>query len=129
MDQRYRVVFLGLDENLETFYHRMARLGVSTPVVEQMLKSAPIVLKTDMALSEAQKYAAAVQKAGGLVRIQNNGLSGRKTTGAGRHPIIEPLESFTMCPQCGFKQLRAAACMKCGFLLEPERTGRTHHHE
>ena len=129
MNKRYRVVFLDLCDSMETFHNRMEKLGVSAPVVERMVKNAPIVLKTDMALSKAQKYAAAVQKAGGRVRIQENGASSRKMTGANRHPIIEPFESFTMCPECGFKQLRAPACGKCGFLLEPGRTGQTRRHD
>ena len=30
---------------------------------------------------------------------------------------IAPLENFIMCPQCGYKQLKDQACVKCGMVF------------
>jgi ribosomal protein L37E len=37
------------------------------------------------------------------------------------------LESFTLCPECGHKQAKAEACVRCGFILESRyRVSRVH---
>lgn len=117
MFKAYCVIFLGLLETRETFNSRMSKLGVSTSNIERMIRKAPIILKADMTLPEAKRYAGAVREAGGRVSLQDQ-ISHGGQRGARNHPHIEPFESFTMCPECGFKQLRAETCVKCGFPLE-----------
>jgi hypothetical protein len=123
MDKKYRVVFIDLLESREGCEEKMARLGVPCTMVDQIITKAPVVLKADLALGEARHYADAVQHAGGKVTIQEHGTFGEplrltRTTG------IEPFESFTMCPECGFKQRKAATCVKCGFAFDSRDTGR-----
>ena len=122
MTKKYRVLFLGLVGNEEAFRARMSRLGASMPTVDLMISKAPIILKGGMTLKEARLYADAVQLAGGKVNIQEQGLFEESET-MNRSLHIKPLEDFIMCPECGYKQLREKACVKCGHLFDKERTG------
>ncbi|MBU2498001.1 MAG: hypothetical protein KKE57_03805 [Proteobacteria bacterium] len=116
MDKKYRVVFLGLLKSREEFVAKMARLGVSPDVGALIIQKAPVILKGEMTLGEARQYADAVQFAGGKVHIQNSGVFERRER-AYRSLDIPPLENFTMCPECGYKQIKAGTCVKCGFIF------------
>jgi len=118
--KKYRVVFLGLLEGEEDFVRTMSRLGVPHSTAEQIIQKAPIVLKGEMTLGDARQYADAIQLAGGKVNIQEHGLF-QETKRVHKSLDIEPLENFTMCPECGYKQLREDACVKCGFVFNEER--------
>jgi len=117
MIKKYRIVLLSLLKSEEEFKQGMSRLGVSPTTVEQIILQAPVVLKGNMTLRDARQYADAVQHAGGRVNIQENGLF-EEPARINRSPDIKSLENFTMCPECGFKQLKAKACVKCGAILE-----------
>ena len=119
MDKKYRVVFLDVLEGRDGFSEKMSRLGVPAPVVNRILEEAPVVLRSDMRLGEARIYAEALQAAGGKVNIQEDGFFEEPRRG-NRNGNIEPLENFTMCPQCGFKQRKAESCTKCGALLKDD---------
>lgn len=120
MVKKYRVVFLGLLESEETFEYRMSGLGVSSKTIEQIIHSAPIILKGNMTLEDARRYADAVQHAGGRVNLQEHGLF-QKQEGLDRSLDIEPLENFIMCPECGYKQLKSGTCVKCGQIFQEEK--------
>lgn len=117
MDKKYRVVFLSLVENEKDFQQEMSKLGVAPPMIEQMINKAPVILKGDLTLEDAERYADAVQHAGGRVKVQEHGSSEEQER-TNTFIEIKPLESFTMCPECGFKQLKGDACVKCGFVLK-----------
>lgn len=123
VDKKYRVVFLGLLDRPENFKEGMARLGVSDAVVGQIIQRAPVILKGDLGLGDARVYADAVYQAGGRVNIQEDGLF-EEPMRSGRALDIKPLEKFTMCPECGYKQLKAEVCERCGFLLVEGQTER-----
>ncbi len=114
MNEGYFVVFSGLDKPETHFKQKMVRLGVSPATVEQIIKKSPVILKAGMPLDRAKRYADAVREAGGIVRIRRHGLQ-VKESNIDRPINIEPLENFTMCPQCGYKQLKRDKCIKCGF--------------
>jgi ribosomal protein L32 len=120
--KKYRVLFLGLVGNEEAFRARMSKLGVSIPSVDLMISKAPVILKGDMTLREARQYADAVHLAGGRVNIQEHGLFEEQET-MNRSLEIKRLEDFIMCPECGYKQLRERACVKCGYVFDRETTG------
>ncbi|KPK18580.1 MAG: hypothetical protein AMK69_24760 [Nitrospira bacterium SG8_3] len=122
MTKKYRVLFLGLVGNEEAFKARMSKLGASMPTVDLMISKAPVILKGGMTLKEARQYADAVQLAGGKVNIQEQGLFEEPET-MKRSLHIKPLEDFVMCPECGYKQLRERACVKCGHVFYSETTG------
>ncbi len=122
MIKKYRVVFLGLLESEEYFRLGMSRLGVSPPAVEQIMQKAPVVIKGEMTLGNARPYADAIQNAGGRVNIQECGLF-EEPDRINRSFEIKTLEHFTMCPECGYKQLKAKACVKCGFIFSRRGNG------
>ena len=122
MTKKYRVLFLGLVGNEEAFKARMSKLGASVPTVDLMISKAPVILKGDMTLKEARQYADAVQFAGGKVNIKEHGLFDESET-MDKSLHIKALEDFIMCPECGYKQLRERACVKCGYIFGAGKTG------
>ena len=121
MNKKYRVVFLGLLEGKEGFMQKMSRLGVSPTMVERIISKTPIVIKRDMTLGDARHYADAIQYAGGRVNIQEHGVF-EEPEHHERSVDIAPLENFIMCPQCGYKQLKDEACVKCGMVFVKSAT-------
>jgi hypothetical protein len=117
MTKVYRVLLRGLLVDGDTFKAGMRRLGVTDETVEELMKRAPIVLKANLALGEARRYAEAVQAAGGKVKIEHCGWAEDKPR-ASRSAPIAPLKDFIMCPECGFKQPKGVKCAKCGFRLK-----------
>jgi hypothetical protein len=115
MAKKYRVIFHGLiEKNKEAFVAGMLRLGAPAEIVAKMLEKAPVILKGELTLGYARRYADAVQDAGGRVTIQEHGYfkkSGRMNAGVS----IAPFNEFTMCPECGLKQPKGEACARCGF--------------
>ena len=112
MDIRYRVIFLDLVECKDTFIEGMSRFGASKETIVQVIQKAPVILKEGISLGYAKKYADAIQEAGGRITIEEQRLFGVKQKSDSSFQI-EPLENFTRCPQCGHKQLKADACVKC----------------
>ena len=113
MAKRYRVVFLGLLKESADFKAGMSGLGVPPDTVAEMVAKAPVILKEDLPLRIAREYADAVQAAGGRVTIEERGsVEGPEPI---RRIAIKPLDTFMMCPECGYKQLKSDACVKCGF--------------
>jgi ribosomal protein L32 len=112
----YRVVLLGRIEEKQDFEEKMEKLGFSSGGVRDLIEKAPSALKVGLPLGEAREYAEAVQEAGGKVNIQEDGVSEEFDR---LHPPIEirSLKDFTMCPECGHRQIKAEACVKCGFLF------------
>jgi hypothetical protein len=122
VDKKYRVVFLSLVENEKDFQQEMSKLGVASPMIEQIINKAPVILKGGLTLEDARTYAGAIQHAGGRVKVQEyGGFEEQEQTDS--FLDIKPLESFTMCPECGFKQLREEACVKCGFVFREGEAG------
>jgi hypothetical protein len=119
VEKKYRVVFLGLSNGVEDFTAGMLSLGVPVPLVEEMVRKAPVVMKAGMSLARARKYAEAVQIAGGKVNIQDDGLA-EVPSRSRRHAEIKPFESFTRCPECGHMQPRGESCVKCGRSFTPQ---------
>ena len=117
MEKRYKVVFLGLVKTEDYFKEGMSRLGMSPTEVERIIIDAPVILKEDMTIGIARRYADDIMQAGGKVNIEEYGFFKDDPEKKTRPLKFEPLESFTMCPQCGHKQLKAEQCVKCGFVL------------
>jgi ribosomal protein L32 len=118
----YRVLLLGRMGERQDFEEKMEKLGISPGTVQEMIAKAPSALKAGLPLGEARAYAEAVQEAGGKVNIQEDGVSEEFNRS---HPPIEirSLQDFTMCPECGHRQIKAEACVKCGFLFFFEKKG------
>jgi hypothetical protein len=116
MTKTYRVVLLGRIEEKQDFEEKMEKLGFSPDRLQDLVAECPSALKAGLSLGEAREYAEAVQEAGGKVNIQEDGVSKEFKRG---HPPMEirSLKDFTMCPECGHRQIKAEACVKCGFLF------------
>ena len=121
MVRRYRIVFLGMIETEAQFLTGMcSQFRIAPTTVKHLVESAPVVVKKDLTLGEAREYAEALQRAGGKVHIQEHGKSG----GPEREPVFAGIKSFgdfTLCPECGFTQLKAESCAKCGFVFLREQ--------
>jgi ribosomal protein L32 len=118
----YRVLLLGRIEEKQDFEEKMEKLGFSPESVRELIAKAPSALKVGQPLGEAREYAEAIQEAGGRVNIQEDGVSEEFNR---LHPPIEirSLQDFTMCPECGHRQIKAQACEKCGFVFFFEKKG------
>ena len=112
--KKYRILFRELAGDTNVFKARMAEFGVPMFLTEKVIEKAPIILKQGLSLGAARRYAEAVQEAGGKVTIQEYGWF-EDSPRISRSISISPFRSFTMCPQCGYKQLKSQKCVKCGF--------------
>lgn len=121
MARRYRIVFMGLTETELQFMNGMSsQFGVSQRAAKNILENTPMVLKEHLTLGEAREYAEALQRAGGKVHIQEQGES--KEPDRGRFCAeVKSFEEFTVCPECGFTQLKGEICVKCGFVFLQEQ--------
>jgi hypothetical protein len=117
MQKKYRVVLLGLMKSEEELKSGLSDLGLSPTLVETMIERAPAVLRGNLTLGEARAYADAVQEAGGRVNIQEDGLFVEPKR-FGKTLEIKPFDQFTMCPECGQKQPKGEACVKCGLVFK-----------
>ena len=113
--KKYRAIFIGLISDAEDFKENMAQLGISSSALDKYIKNAPAVLKKNLTLPAARKYAEVIINAGGLVNIQETGKFSK----------IEPLNNkkgvsnhdLMVCPNCGFKQTNTNYCIRCGVEL------------
>ena len=120
MTKTYRVVLLGRFEEKQDFEEKMEKLGFAPDQLRNLIAGAPSALKAGLPLGEAREYAEAVQEAGGKVNILEDGVS--EENKRQRPPMeIRSLKDFTMCPECGHRQIKAEACVKCGLLFFSEK--------
>jgi hypothetical protein len=114
IDKTYKVIFSSLAKEEGYFKRQMLRLGVSEDISEGIIKKSPVILKRGLSLKDARTYAEAVIQAGGKVSIQVEDHVSESSEEGGLSGVIS-LKYFTMCPQCGYKQLKAEKCIRCGF--------------
>ena len=109
------LILLGLLESPEVISQRVIRFGLLSDDIEHMAARAPFTFKRGLTLKQAREWADAFQFAGARVTVREEGtIIDRRR---GRKSLIQPFESFTMCPQCGHKQLKAERCTRCGSAL------------
>jgi len=117
MAKKYRVALFGISADIEEFRRNMARLGVSGATLDKYIKRTPVVLKKNLRLEEARRYAEAIINAGGLVNIQETGEF--PDDSSVEQMRIPSSQNFLLCPNCGFKQEKEDFCVRCGFNLNP----------
>jgi hypothetical protein len=111
---KYLVVFHGLSGSPDLFRRRMRGFGAPAHAIERMMEEAPLILKRGLQLEYARRYADAITQAGGLVTVAEHRHPNPVANRA--HDVsIASFGSFTMCPRCGFKQLKKPVCDRCGF--------------
>lgn len=112
-DKQYLCIFRGIRGDEASFRAAMERYGLDRKFLGELIAKAPVVVKRDVELREARRYADILQEAGGIVSIIENGeFAGRKRPGP-KYPI-KSFEAFVMCSECGFKQTGSAVCERCG---------------
>jgi hypothetical protein len=111
--RRYCVIFKDLIKEKEFFISGMSGLGIDSKTSVKILEKAPVILKADLTFEEAKRYAGAVNRAGGKVKIE--GYSVFENEQINQSLKIKTFENFVMCPRCGYKQLRKSSCARCGF--------------
>ena len=116
MDKRYRIIFTELLKDEGYFKGQLLRLGVSEGVSEEIIRKAPVILKKNLSLKDARQFADAFFQAGGRVTIHDESQED-KSGSNGMSSGIVTLKDFTMCPQCGYKQIKTDKCVKCGLLF------------
>ena len=112
-DKKYLCVFRGFRGDEESFRAAMGRHGLGEKFLGDLIAKAPVVVKRDVELREARRYADILQEAGGIVSIVENGEFTDRKKPARKYPI-KSFEAFVMCPECGFKQAGSANCERCG---------------
>jgi uncharacterized membrane protein YhaH (DUF805 family) len=126
-DTRYKIVFDGQvmpEMALDTVKDNLARLFKSDlSKIDALFTGSPVALKRDLAEVEADKYLAALQRAGALVRKEQEeaalGLSLMDSVPATATPAEPQMPANSMaCPKCGYQQTKAAECAACGIIIE-----------
>lgn len=123
-DARYKIVFDGQlmpDMALETVKENLARLFKSEPSkIDALFSGSPLALKRDLAEAEADKYLAALHKAGARARKENEGPQLSLVATADHEPAPDAGETAASmeCPKCGQHQPKADVCSACGIVID-----------
>ena len=130
-EPRYSIMFAGEvlpDFTLDTVKANLASLFKSDlSKIEALFSGQPVPLKRDLASAEADKYLAALQRAGAKVSKQSEGLQ-LSLVATDDHPedsaaAPAPAETATSstrmtCPKCAHEQAKAVECEACGIIIE-----------
>ena len=145
---RYKVTFLGPARNDLEHVNKLAeglkdRFKLSDEAVTKVMRMAPVVIKKDATLAEAQQYKGALEAIGAKVQlepieeaIEQLQLTEEDASSLDREPQIIPVRaktpppspktaategkadsSMTTCPQCGCVQDKTDECFKCGIII------------
>ncbi|QEY61015.1 DUF805 domain-containing protein [Metapseudomonas lalkuanensis] len=129
-EARYKIVFDGQPMPgvaLETVKENLARLFKSdADKIESLFGGRSVALKRDLVEAEADKYLAALQRAGAKVRKEQDVAAGLSLVATDDHP--EPATAAAeaaaasndsmSCPKCGHEQPKAAECQACGIIVD-----------
>jgi uncharacterized membrane protein YhaH (DUF805 family) len=119
-EARYKIVFDGQlmpEMALETVKDNLARLFKSDQSkIDALFSGSPVALKRDLAEAEADKYMAALQQAGALVRKEQDVAAGLSLVE--HHDEAEQINETMSCPKCGHEQAKAIECSACGIVVE-----------
>lgn len=135
-DARYKIVFEGElmpGAALDSVKENLARLFKSdADKIDALFNGRPVALKRDLEDGEADKYLAALQRAGANVRKELDIAAGLSLVESEDHqlqpsanmapapaPIMTVDEQSNMtCPKCGHAQPKAIECQACGIVIE-----------
>ncbi len=110
----YQLLFAGLLGEEKKFREMMYHQGVRPSLVDQMLREAPIIVKQNLSLKAARKYAELLSAMGARITILDQ-FSQQDDEQDTEPPT--PMSSFVPCPQCGLVQSNVNVCPRCGFRL------------
>ncbi|MCJ7664804.1 MAG: YIP1 family protein [Desulfobacterales bacterium] len=146
-EARYKVTFLGPARNDITNVNKLAeglkdRFKLSDEAVTKVMRMAPVVIKKDATLAEAQQYKGALEAIGARVQLEpieeareELQLTQEGASSLDREPQIIPVRAKTplssemgaiegeteaqtiTCPQCGCVQDMTDECTRCGIII------------
>lgn len=130
-EPRYSIMFAGEvlpDFTLDTVKANLASLFKSDlDKIEALFSGQPVPLKRNLESAEADKYLAALQRAGAKVSKQSEGLQ-LSLVATDDHPedsaaAPAPAEAASSsthmtCPKCAHEQAKAIECEACGIVIE-----------
>lgn len=126
-EPRYSIMFAGEvlpDFTLDTVKANLASLFKSDlDKIEALFSGQPVPLKRNLESAEADKYLAALQRAGAKVSKQSEGLQ-LSLVATDDHPDedAEPDAASSntrmTCPKCAHEQAKAIECEACGIMIE-----------
>lgn len=126
-EPRYSIMFAGEvlpDFTLDTVKANLASLFKSDlDKIEALFSGQPVPLKRNLESAEADKYLAALQRAGAKVSKQSEGLQ-LSLVATDDHPDenAEPDAASSntrmICPKCAHEQAKAIECEACGIVIE-----------
>jgi len=122
---RYKVVFLGLalaspEEEIRLLKGLQKKFNLTPEKAEGLLQRVPIVVKKGASREETEKYVRAFDEIGGKVRVEEEPF---ETLEISPEPLREegpgrtPKRATMSCPQCGFEQVEADQCARCGVVM------------
>lgn len=130
-EARFKIIFDGEPMPgvaLETVKENLARLFKSdASKIDSLFGGRSVALKRDLEEGEADKYLAALQRAGAKVRKEQDIAAGLSLVATEDHPdpaaTAAAAEASTTtdtmsCPKCGHEQAKAAECQACGIIID-----------
>lgn len=124
---RFKIVFSGElmpAAQLDEVKANLARLFKSDSAkIESLFSGNPVALKRDLAEDEAEKYLAALQRAGAKVYKEADLAASLSLVETEDHnPPVEATVTTDggrmNCPKCGHEQDKAAECTACGIIID-----------
>lgn len=124
---RFKIVFSGElmpDAQLDEVKANLARLFKSDNAkINSLFSGTPVALKRDLGEDEAEKYLAALQRAGAKVYKETDlGASLSLVETEDHNPPAEATAttdgSRMSCPKCSHEQDKAAECAACGIIID-----------
>lgn len=124
---RFKIVFSGElmpAAQLDEVKANLARLFKSDSAkIDSLFSGTPVALKRDLGEDEAEKYLAALQRAGAKVYKETDlGASLSLVETEDHNPPAEATAttdgSRMSCPKCGHEQDKAAECAACGIIID-----------
>lgn len=132
---RFKIVFDGQlmpDVALETAKDNLIRLFKSDATrIATLFSGNPIALKRDLPENEADKYLAALHRAGAkarkepdlsanlsLVDSEDHPSPSAAAAAAAPAPAPAPADTDMTCPKCGLQQPKSVECSGCGIVIE-----------
>ncbi len=126
-EARYKIVFDGEPMPgvaLETVKENLARLFKSDAgKIDSLFGGRSVALKRDLPEAEADRYLAALQRAGAKVRKEHElatglGLAATDHRPAPTAPEVADSTDTMRCPKCGHQQPQAPECQACGIIID-----------
>jgi len=120
---KYKIVFI----STEIPQHHRERVKANLSVIfrqpvsrlEVLFQDKPVTLKKDLDLVQANRYRDAVEREGGVCRVEpmNEGTSSMSMTIEPRAAASSSQKIIT-CPRCATRQRLAPICSACGVILQ-----------